>query len=91
MKRLSETQAWEEIADRLSMIGTTELHPGSATGLCKELSLLEDEGRIAFTTHYSMKRALYELFGNDRGGWFWPIGELGPRIFAAQLLALEGK
>lgn len=93
MNQLTESQAWQEIADRLELIDTVDANPDLGfqdyvDGLCFEMSLLAWEGAISQDTRISMKSRMKWTFPDRQWAYIWDSGDIPPRIVAAQLLAL---
>lgn len=98
MKTLTESEAWQEIADRLELIDTVgnEDTPDDSfdpqpmiAGLCNEVDRLYDEGLVTREMEADMRGTAKDLFKPEYcGAYWWEWGVIEPRIVAAQLLAL---
>ena len=87
---MKTSEAWEMLADTLEVCGMPPYYFQEAycKGLCDCLSVMCADGIISDRRHRWMSLQLRNRFDNGKG-YFWPEGEVKPRIKACRILAKE--
>ena len=91
--KLTEAEAWEALADYMEATGELPpLQDGLVPrfwGLCYALRCIEDASLISYEVYESAKTRLKLMYGRGEkeGSYYWPPGQLAPRIKACRHLA----